>query len=106
MQVALCTQQGQNGVKNSIAKIMWIPVKFKHFLVFWSQFMILFCTSSKVFFFSRSKSGSPVKSLRKEKVRSEEPEEEDVVAELQCSSDENLCIALSQQVNSGIEEQF
>ena len=43
-----------------------------------------------------SKSGSPVKSVRKEKSRSEEPE--DQLEGGQCASDEKLCIALTHQV--------
>ena len=44
---------------------------------------------------ARSKSSSPEKSVRKEKSRSEEPEDE-----VNCASDENLCIALVQQLSS------
>ena len=43
---------------------------------------------------SRSKSSSPVKAVRKEKSRSEEPEEEG-----NCSSVESLCVALVQQLS-------
>ena len=43
---------------------------------------------------ARTKSASPEKSARKDKSRSEEPEEE-----LNCGSDESLCIALIQQLS-------
>ena len=43
---------------------------------------------------ARSKSSSPEKTVRKEKNRSEEPDEE-----ANCGSDESLCIALTQQVS-------
>ena len=42
----------------------------------------------------RSKSSSPVKAVRKDKSRSEEPEEEG-----SCASDESLCVALVQQLS-------
>ena len=45
---------------------------------------------------TRSKSSSPEKSLRKEKSRSEEPDE----GSDNCGSDESLCVALVQQLSS------
>ena len=54
------------------------------------------------YLFARSKSSSPAKSVRREKMRSEEPEdrggEDEDGTEVQCLGDENLCIVLSQQV--------
>ena len=47
---------------------------------------------------TRSKSSSPEKSLRKEKSRSEEPDE----GADNCGSDESLCVALVHQLSSVI----
>ena len=52
------------------------------------------CPPSKAEKPTRSKSSSPDKAVRKEKQRSEEPDDE-----VNCASDENLCIALVQQLS-------
>ena len=52
------------------------------------------CPPSKAEKPTRSKSSSPEKSVRRDKMKSEEPEDEG-----NCSSDENLCITLGQNLS-------
>ena len=54
-----------------------------------------FCPPARAEKPARSKSSSPEKSVGKEKSRSEEHEDE-----INCAGDENLCIALVQQMSS------